>query len=103
MANLGQLMDALMNNDQEAANRLTVALNQNAKEMAAFLDLMNPYWEEEQWRQLLYNLVSLTINQMVARLAGNYEEDLVIFDNIEENAYQIADYLANGIIHSFVS
>ncbi|MGI6728311.1 MAG: hypothetical protein ACOX4P_07175 [Anaerovoracaceae bacterium] len=101
MSNLGHLLKALMNNDQEAANRFTVDLNRNAKEMASFLSQMNPYWEEERWTELLYNLVSLTINQMVARIAGNYAEDIEIFDKNEENAYKIADYLSKGIIYSF--
>ena len=101
MATLGQLIQALMRKDQAEADRLTVELNRNAREMAVFLDLMSPYWEEEQWYQLLYNLVSLTINEMVARIADNYEEDIEIYDRIEENAYNIADYLANGIIYNF--
>ena len=101
MSNIGQLIDALKNNDRETADRLTVQLNQNAREMASFFAQMNPFWEEEQWTQLLYNLVTLTINQIVARLSGNYADDIITFDKNDENAYKIADYLANGIIYSF--
>lgn len=101
MANLGQLLYAIMNNNQEEANRITAALNQNANEMALFFSTMNPFWEEEQWRQLLFNLVRLTTDQMVAHLGGDYAESISIFDRNEENAYNIADYLAKGIIQSF--
>ncbi|MGI6734061.1 MAG: hypothetical protein ACOX4J_07850 [Anaerovoracaceae bacterium] len=63
---------------------------------------MNPYWEETQWRQLLQSFVGQTINEVVAIMSGDYEEGIRIFDNIENVAYEIADYLAKGIIFSFV-
>ncbi len=101
MSRIVHLIDALKNNDQETVNRLTVELNENANDWAAFLGQMNPYWEETQWRQLLQSFVSQTVNQIVAIMAEDFEEGVRIFDNIENIAYEIADYLANGIIRSF--
>ncbi len=102
MSRIVSLIDALKNNDQETVNRLTVELNQNANDWAAFLAQMNPYWEEIQWKQLLQSFVSQTVNEIVAIMAGNYEEGIRIFDNIEQVAYDIADYLAKGIVASFI-
>ena len=102
MSRIVSLIDALKANDQETVNRLTVELNENANEWAAFLAQMNPYWEEMQWRQLLQSFVGQTINEVISIMAGEYEEGIRIFDNIENIAYDIADYLAKGIIFSFV-
>jgi hypothetical protein len=101
MSRIMYLIDALKNNDQASVDRLTQELNRNADEMAGFFALMNPFWMEEQWRMYLYNLVSLTVNQIVARLADNYQEDIRIFDQIEENVYAMSDYMAQGIMYSF--
>ena len=102
MSRIVSLIGALKSNDQETVNRLTVELNENASDWAAFLGQMNPYWEETQWRQLLQSFVGQTINEVVAIMSGDYEEGIRIFDNIENVAYEIADYLAKGIIFSFV-
>lgn len=102
MSRIVSLIDALKSNDQETVNRLTVELNENASDWAAFLGQMNPYWEETQWRQLLQSFVGQTINEVVAIMSGDYEEGIRIFDNIENVAYEIADYLTKGIIFSFV-
>ncbi|HZK01851.1 MAG TPA: hypothetical protein VFC96_03210 [Anaerovoracaceae bacterium] len=102
MSRIVALIDAMKNNDQAAINQLTVELNQNANNFAAFLGQMNPFWEERQWRQLLQSFVGQTIDEIVAIMAGQYEEGVRIFDNIENIAYEIADYLAKGIISSFI-
>ena len=49
----------------------------------------------------LYNFVNLTIQQIVARLARDHEAGIRIFDEVENNIYRIADYMAEGIIFSF--
>ncbi|MDD4583627.1 MAG: acetylglutamate kinase [Eubacteriales bacterium] len=101
MSNLWQLVIAEKNKDSETADKSTVALYQNADEIAAFLAQINPYWEEEKWKSLIYEHISMTIKEIELRLEGKYEEAISVYDSIEENAYLIGDYMAKGIIETF--
>jgi hypothetical protein len=101
MSRIRELIDAMKRGDQENIDRLTAELYENAETMASIFAMMNPFWQEEQWNLFLYNFVNLTIQQIVARLARDHEAGIRIFDEVENNIYRIADYMAEGIIFSF--
>jgi len=85
----------------EVINENTKSLYQNANQMAAYLAQINPNWEEQKWNDLLYEYYETTILEMVAVLAGKYEESVVLFEAMENQALDIADYLVQGIIPYF--
>ncbi|MBR0597083.1 hypothetical protein [Sinanaerobacter chloroacetimidivorans] len=99
------LMEALItaekNGDDVTVNQSTVRLYQNADNVASFLSSVNPYWEEEKWKDLLDDYLEMNIAQMVARLGGNFSEDIIIYNSIEKQAMQMADYMSEGIIQRF--
>ncbi len=85
----------------EEINESTKRLYQNASQMADYLAQINPDWEEQKWNDLLYEYYETTILEMVAVLAGKYEESIVLFEAMENQALGIADYLVQGIIPYF--
>ncbi|WP_312642155.1 acetylglutamate kinase [Hydrogenoanaerobacterium sp.] len=73
----------------------------NADEIAAFLSSINPYWDDRQWRNLLYDHLDMTAKEATERLNKQYEEDVKRYDTIEHNALQMADFMASGILAQF--
>lgn len=73
----------------------------NADEIVAFLASINPYFSEDKLRKMWYEHLALTKAEAVAILKGNYAKSITIFDQIEQEALLMADYLSNGIIRQF--
>lgn len=94
---LAQLSEALINNDQESADQFTRELYQNADSMAAFFGLF-PYWQEAQWKQYLYNDISLSLQEAGAYLTGDYDREIEIYERLLINAANMGEYMASGIM-----
>lgn len=70
----------------------------NADEIACFLSSVNNYWDEEKWKDMMYSHLKMTEKEAVLRLQGNYTADINMFDDIENEAYKMADYMFCGIV-----
>lgn len=92
------LANALLSGDQDAANYSTQQLYNNASDIAEYYAKSNPFWDQTQWRTLLFNYVSLLIQDAVALAAGDFERDLDIFDRMLLSALLMGDYQADGFI-----
>ncbi len=95
------LVNAAKNNDTKAADEARRKWYANADEIAAFLAQINPYWDESKWKELLYSHLQMTEKEAVLRLAGKYAEDIAIYDQIEAEALNMADYMFYGIANQF--
>lgn len=73
----------------------------NADEIAAFLGSINPYWSEDQWKDMLHRHLELTKSEAVDLLTKNYEASITTYDEIERQALEMADMMAKGIIKQF--
>lgn len=73
----------------------------NADRIAAFLAGINPYWPEDEWKNLLHDHLRMTTDEVMARLAGEYVKDAIIFDMIQEQALAMADVMAAGMVRQF--
>lgn len=73
----------------------------NADKIAAFLARINPNWSERKWREMLHEHLALTKAEAVNRIQGNFAEDIRLYDEIENQALQMADYMSEGIIKQF--
>lgn len=71
---------------------------QNADDIASFFSSINPFWNEQTWRSMLYSHLEMTEKEAVLRLGGNYLADIKIFHEIEEEALKMADYMFCGIL-----
>jgi hypothetical protein len=75
----------------------------NADEIAVFLSSINPYWNRSEWQKMLYNHLNLVEAEAVTRLNRQYEENIAIFDEIQNQALTMADYMSSGIMKQFGS
>lgn len=98
VTNIWMLIEALNNDDKEGVDSSTVQLYQNADELAKFLSQINVYWDESQWKYLLYQFIRLLIDEVVATLAGNYEQEIIIFNRLDDITDIMGSYMARGII-----
>lgn len=73
----------------------------NAEEIADLLSGANPNWAKRDVVDLLGLHLSLTKQQVVARLEQNWEADVEAFDQIFTEILTVADVLAEGITKQF--
>ncbi|WP_227017071.1 acetylglutamate kinase [Sinanaerobacter chloroacetimidivorans] len=92
-----EIMDAQKAGDIAAIDDATIRMYQNADELANFLAEINPFWDEEKWKDLLYSYYRITILEMVTVLAGRYEDAIALYEGLEDQALKIGDYMAEGL------
>lgn len=73
----------------------------NAEDIAAFLASINPYWDKNKWRKMLFEHLRLLEEAVVNRLTGKYEQEIFGYDAIEDMALMMGDYMAEGIFRQF--
>lgn len=95
------LVNAAKNGDTSAANEARTKWYKNADEISAFLASINPYWNEQVWRNLFYSHLQMTEQEATLRLAGKYAADVNLYDIIEQEALKMADYMFYGLINNF--
>lgn len=96
-----QLITAFKNNDTASINKLNPLWYKNADEIAKAFSNFNPYYKEQEIKDMLYMHLDLTKNEVSLRLKGNYVEDVNNFDIIEKQALEMADYFSSGIVMQF--
>lgn len=96
-----ELVKAAKAGDSRAAADAERRWYANADEIAAFLARINPYWSEQEWKDMLYKHLALTKAEAVNILTGKYAEGIAVFDQIEMQALEMADVMTNGIIRQF--
>jgi len=87
--------------DTQAANADRVQWYQNADQLAALLANLNPYWSYNEWRDMLHMHLSMVEDEATRRLMGQYVNEIMVFDNLEEQAREMADAMSKGIIDQF--
>jgi hypothetical protein len=73
----------------------------NANEIAAFLSSANSNWSKTELQGMLHQHLTLTKNELLARLNADYPGDIITFDQIYGQSLMMADTLSNGIIQQF--
>ncbi len=97
----GDLMTALRDRRMQDAENLNQEWYANADNIAETLSSINPYYDKEVLRNMLYNHLDLLREQIQNRIAANYPADIDAFDAGEEEAMDMADYFADGIMQQF--
>ena len=96
-----ELMDAFitaqMEGNVEELNRITQLLYENADRRAANITSVNPFWEEEEWRNRLYTNLKFTIESSTSLLRGDYETNINIYSRLLDLAESTSTYFAQGL------
>ncbi len=103
MTTVAELVKALDANQTAAVADAQKRWYANADEIAAFLGRINSYWSASQWRKMMHLQLKLLTNQVAARIAGNYRENVATNIQIEPQALEMADVMTSGIIRQFPS
>jgi hypothetical protein len=95
------LIAAAKSGDQETFQQQDAAWDANAREIAGFLAGANPHWPENDVYDLLTQHLTLTKNEVVARLEQDWEADVNAFDEIFTEIMTLSDALADGLVAQF--
>lgn len=75
---------------------------QNADGIAALLNSVNPrYWKLSAMKAEMHKHLTLTTEEAVARLQGNWNADVAAYDQIHHHILHLSDVLAEGLIKQF--
>jgi hypothetical protein len=96
-----ELIDAAKSGDGPRFQEKDAAWDANAREIASFLSAANPHWPEQDVYDLLNLHLTLTKNEVVARLEQNWEADVAAFDEIFTEILTVSDALADGVVAQF--
>ena len=96
-----ELINALKAGNNNAATDANRRWRDNAEQIAVFLGSINPNWSEDDWSAMLNEHLDLLSNSVTEMLAKNYEESINGFDDIEMQALEMADVMAEGIQAQF--
>ena len=97
----GDLVNADKNMNTSKADDLRKKWYANADNIAEFLAVINPYWCEQKWRDMMYSHLNMTEKEAGLRLKKEYPKDIEIFESIEKEALEMGDYMACGIVKQF--
>ena len=75
--------------------------HQNAREIAAFLARINPFWSERRWREMLFEHLRQVTQEAITMLQGQYERSVRTYDAIETQSLGMADEMWRGIVRQF--
>ena len=98
---VAQLVSANKADDQKAIEEQREKWYANANAIAGFLSEINPYWDKAAWKQLLYIHLNRTEYEIMQLLTGQYTSSIVQYDGIQNQALDMAEYLAYGIMKQF--
>lgn len=93
-----QLINAYKINDASRINSTAIQWYQSADELSAFLAKINIYWSKEQWVHLLYHYIGSVINEIIAIKSGEFENEINIYNNIDNLSDLLGSYMGRGII-----
>lgn len=94
------VVEAIKYGDKILINSTVINWYQSADKIASFLGSVNVFWDESQWRYLLYEYIKLRINEITALANGDYEQDMEQLNTIENVSFLMASYMGRGIIAS---
>ena len=92
-----ELVRAAKAGDNAAMTEADQRWHENAEQIAEFLGSVNPDWSVEDWTAMMNEHLELLSDNVADMLAGNYVDSINGFDDIEMQALEMADVMAEGI------
>lgn len=97
-----EILQAAKIDDQAALEDAVTRWYTNADDIAAFLNSANPEnWPLEEMKAMMKEHLDLTLEEATAQLTGDYAASIAAYDQVHEQALEMADMLSEGIIRQF--
>lgn len=96
-----ELVRAAKEGESEAVTEADQRWRENAEQIAELLGSLNPDWSVDDWSAMMNEHLDLLSADVSDMLAGNYQESVNNFDEIEMQALEMADMMAEGIAMQF--
>ena len=96
-----ELVQAAKEGNMEAASGAEQRWYENAGQIAEFLGSINPNWSTEDWSAMMNEHLELLQTNIMNMLEENYEESINGYDDVEAQALEMADMMAEGISRQF--
>ena len=97
-----QLVNAAKKGDMNAYNEQRIKWYANADALAAYLAQINPHWNMQDWQKMLYDHLYMTEVEAMQFAGGDYASSIREFDDIQREALEMADTMAQGISRQFL-
>ncbi len=95
------LVKAAIAGDAEAAKAAEEKWYQNADEIAAFLNSVNPFLPEAAVQDMFYKHLELTKQEAVFMINKEFEKDIAVYDAIEKQAREMADAISDAMVQHY--
>lgn len=95
------LLTALKTGDSATIAAASAIWYENGEDIVAYLISINPHYDEAELDEMMDMHLDLTADEAVARLTQNYVADVAAYDAVHDEAMEMSDFLANGIIAQF--
>ena len=92
-------LNHLKSGDNEAREEIRKKAYHNASEIAGSFSGINPHWNKKEWTVMLFDYLGMIESLIDNRLNKRY--DLDISDRLEKHAYDMSDYMTEGILRQF--
>lgn len=96
-----ELVNAAKAGDTNAVANAEQRWFDNATQIAEFLGSINPNWSTEDWSAMMNEHLELIRDYTLELINQNYEASISIADDIEAQALEMADMMAEGIAMQF--
>jgi hypothetical protein len=88
--------------DQAKLTAAQARWQQNASEIAALLNSVNPrYWKLAVMKAEMSKHLALTTQEVVARLQSRWAADVAAYDQVHHHILHMSDLLADGLVKQF--
>ena len=95
---LVSVLEAQKNNDVNGVNEYTKQLYENIDQIAELLSQINPFWQESDWKTLLYKYTQTTIEEAAAFYNKDYTRNIEIYDGLLTQASTMGDHISEGLL-----
>lgn len=92
---------AVNNNDRNNLEQREQTWNNSSAELANYLASINPNWSGDDWEAMLDEQGQMLRSNIMDMANQRFEDAIRSFDDIEEQAFEMADDMARGIAVQF--
>jgi hypothetical protein len=95
------LLRDIKSGNKNSAGIHRMELKDKVDEISKFFSSVNPYWNEDEWRNILYEHSKVIEEGAIKQLTTKCKTDIIYNEQTVRDIKKIADYAANGIIKQF--